>query len=59
MENHLKVWVLKKNIRLVLLDNLATMYVVCYMFLILLFDFNKSYNDFSFRKVNLFKTKII
>ena len=58
MENQLQVWALKKNIRPVLLDTLAAMYVTCYMFLMHCFDFSKSFNDFSFQKVHLFKTKI-
>ena len=32
MEKHLQVWALKKNIRPVLLDTLAAIYVTCYMF---------------------------
>ena len=35
------------------------MSVTCYMFLMHCYDFSKSYNDFSFQKVHLFKTKII
>ena len=46
-------------IRPVLLDSLAAMSVTCYMFVILCIDFSKSYNDFSFQKVHLYKTKII
>ena len=46
-------------IRPVLLDSLAAMSVTCYMFVILSIDFSKSYNDFSFQKVHLYKTKII
>ena len=46
-------------IRPLLLDSLADMSVTCYMFMILCFDSSKSYNDFSFQKVQLFKTKII
>ena len=48
MENHLHVWALKKNIMPVLLDVLADMFVTCYKFLMLCFDFSKSYNDFCF-----------
>ena len=48
MEKQLQVWALKKNIRPVLLDNLAAMYVSCSMFLMHCFYFSKSYNDFSF-----------
>ena len=44
----------KEYIRSVLSDALAAMHVTCYMFLILCFDFSKSYNDFSFQKVHLF-----
>ena len=51
----LQVGELKKNIRPVLLHTLAAMFVTCYMLLILCFDFSKSYDDFSFRNVNLFK----
>ena len=58
MEKHLQVSVLKKNIRPVLLDTLAAMYVACYMFLIICFDLSKSHNDIRFQKVHLFKTKI-
>ena len=46
-------------IRPVLLDSLAAMSVTCYMFLILYIDSSKSYNDFSFHQVHLYKTKII
>ena len=46
-------------IRPLLLDSLADMPVTCYMFMILCFDSSKSFNDFSFQKVHLFKTKII
>ena len=38
------------------------MTICCYMFydtLILCVDFSKSYNDFSFQKVHIFKTNII
>ena len=35
---HLQIWVLKRNIRPVLLDMLASMYVTCCMLLILLFN---------------------
>ena len=55
MEKQLQVWVLKKNIRPVLLDTLAGMYVACNMFLMHCFDFSKSYNDFNFQKVHLLK----
>ena len=34
MEKQLQVWALKKNIRPVLLDTLAAMYVTCNMFLL-------------------------
>ena len=46
-------------IRPVLLDSLAAMYVTCYMGVILCIDSSKSFNDFSFQKVHLYKTKII
>ena len=46
-------------IRPVLLDSLAAMSLTCYMFVIFSIDSSKSYNDFSFQKVHLFKTKII
>ena len=59
MEKQLQVWALKKNIRPVMLDILAAMYVTCNMFLMHFFDFSKSNNDLSFQKVHFFKTKII
>ena len=59
MEKQLQVWALKKNIKPVMLDTLAAMYVTCNMFLIHCFDFSKSNNDLSFQKVHFFKTKII
>ena len=46
-------------IRPVLLDSLAAMSVTCYMFVILCIDSSKSYNDFSFQNVHIYKTKII
>ena len=58
-KTQLQVWALKKNIKPALLDTLAAMFVICYMFSILCFDFSESYNDFSFQKVHLFKTKLI
>ena len=57
MEKQLQVWAIKKNIRPVLLDTLAAMYVTCYMFLMHCFDFSKSNNDFSFQKVHFLKQK--
>ena len=54
MEKQLQVWALKKNIRPVLLDTLAAMYVTCNMCLMHCFDFSKSNNDFRFQKVHLF-----
>ena len=59
MEKQLQVLVLKKNIKPVLLDTLAV--TVCDLYYVLMhcFDFSKSYNDFSFQKVHLLKTKII
>ena len=57
MEKQLQVWALKKNIRHVLLDTLAAMYVTCNMFLMHCFDFSRSNNDFRFQKVHFFKTK--
>ena len=59
MEKKIQVWALKKNIRPVLLDTLAAMYVTCNMFLMHCFDFSKSNNDFGFQKVHFFKTEII
>ena len=59
MEKQLQVWALKKNIRPVFLDTLAAMYVTCNVFLMHCFDFSKSNKDFSFQKVQHFKTKII
>ena len=46
-------------IRPVLLDSLAAMSVTCYMFVILCIVSSKSYYDFGFQKVHLYKTKII
>ena len=46
-------------IRTVLLDSLAALSVTCYMCVILCIDSTKSFNDFSFQKVHLYKTKII
>ena len=48
-----------KNIRPVLLDTLVAMYVTCDMFLMHCFNYSKSNNDFSSKKVHFFKTKII
>ena len=59
MDKHLQVQGLRRMIRPVLLDSLAAMSVTCYMFVILSIDFIESYNDFSFQKVHLYKTKII
>ena len=59
MEKQLQAWALKENIRPVMLDSLAAMYVTCNMFLMHYFDFSKSNNDLSFQKVHFFKTKII
>ena len=59
MEKQLQVWALKKNIRHLFLDTLVAMYVTCNLFFMHCFDFSKSYNDFSFRKVHFLKTKII
>ena len=59
MYKHLQVQGLRRMIRPVLLDSLAAMSVTCYMFVILCIDSNTSYNDFSFQKVHLYKTKII
>ena len=59
MEKQLQVWALKKNIKPVMLDTLAAMYVTCNMFLMHCFDFSKSNNDLSFQKIHFFKTKII
>ena len=57
MEKQLQVWALKKDIRPVLLDTLAAMYVTCNMFLVHSFDLSKSNNDFSFQKVHFLKQK--
>ena len=57
MEKQLQVWSLKKNIRPVLLETLAAMYVTCNVFLMHCFDFSKSNNDFSFQKVHFLKQK--
>ena len=57
MEKQLQVWSLKKNIRPVLLETLAAMYVTCNVFLMHCFDFSKSNNDFSFQKVLFLKQK--
>ena len=59
MDKHLQVQGLRRMIRPVLLDSLAVMSVTCYMFVILSIDSSKSYNDFSFQKVRLYKIKII
>ena len=59
MDKHLQVQGLRRMVRPVLLDSLAAMSVTCYMFVILCIDSSKSYNDFSFQKVQLYKTKII
>ena len=59
MDKHLQVQGLRRMIRPVSLDSLTAMSVTCYMFVILCIDSSKSYNDFSFQKVHLFKTKII
>ena len=47
------------DVRPVLLDTLAAMYVTCNMPLMYCFDFSKSYHDFSFEQVHLFITKRI
>ena len=59
MDKQLQVQGLRRMIRPVLLDSLAAISVTCYMFVILSIDSSKSYNDFSFQKVRLYKTKII
>ena len=59
MDKHLQVQGLRRMISPVLLDSLAAMSVTCYMFVILSIDSSKSYNDFSFQNVHLYKTKII
>ena len=59
MDKHLQVQGLRRMIRPVLLDSLAAMSVTCYMCVILCIASSKSYNDFSFQKVHLYKTKII
>ena len=55
-EKTLQVWALKKNIRSVLLDSLAALCMTCTMFLMHCFDFSKSYNDFSFKKIHIKKS---
>ena len=57
MEKQLQVWALKKNIKPVMLDTLAAMYVTCNMFLMHCFDFSKSNNDLSFQKSTFLKQK--
>ena len=59
MDKHLQVQGLRRMNRPVLLDSLAAMSVTCYMFMILSIDSSKSYNDFSFQKVQFYQTKII
>ena len=59
MDTNLQGQGLRRMIRPVLLDSLAAMFVTCYMLIIFSIDSSKSYNDFSFQKVHLFKTKII
>ena len=58
-KKHLQVCALKKKIWPVALHTLATMHVTCNMFMMRYFEFIKSYNDFSFQKVHLLKTKTI
>ena len=57
MEKQLQVWALKKNIKPVMLDTLAAMYVTCNMFLMHCFDFSKSNNDLSLQKSTFLKQK--
>ena len=57
MEKQLQVWALNKNIRPVMLDTLAAVYVTCNMFLMHCFDFSKSNNELSFQKVHFLKQK--
>ena len=54
---HVKRRPLMKNIRYVLLDALAALYVICNVFLMHCFDLSNdfSFNDFSFQKVHLFE----
>ena len=59
MDKLLQVQGLRRMIRPVLLDSLAVMSVASYMIVILCIDSSKSYNDFSFQKCHLYKTKII
>ena len=59
MDKQLQVQGLRRMIRPVLLDSFAAMSVTCYMFVILSIYSSKSYNDFSFQKVHLYKTQII
>ena len=59
MDKHLQVQGLRRMIRPVLLDFLAVMCETSYMFVILCIDSSKSFNNFSFQKVHVYKTKII
>ena len=52
MEKQVQVLALKKNIRPVLLDTLAAMYVCDLVYVLMhCFDVSKSNNDFSFQNV--------
>ena len=55
MGKYLKVWDLMRNPRHVLLAIIAAMYVTWHMSLIICLDYSKSYNEFSFQKVQIFK----
>ena len=59
METQLQVWTLKKKIRPVLLDTLASIHVTCNVFLMHWFSFDESYNDFSSKKSTFLQQKII
>ena len=55
MEKQLQVWALKKNIRPVLLDTLAAMYVTCNMFLMHCFISVSPIKISAFKKVHFLK----
>ena len=60
MEKHLQVCAVKRDLRPVMMYILTAINVFDLLYvLILCLDFSKSCNDFSFQKVNIFKTKII
>ena len=57
MEKHLQVWSLKWNLRPVLFDILAAMYVTCYMFLKLCLVSVRSVMISAFKKSTFLKQK--